>query len=31
MNHNFRNDGLEDLDIISLIGVYERLTHAAIQ
>jgi len=28
---SFRNDGLEDLDTISMIDVYEHLIHAAIQ
>ena len=30
-NHKFRIDGLEDLDTISLIDVYEWLIHVAIQ
>ena len=30
-NYNFRIDGLEDLDTISLIDVYERLIYVAIQ
>jgi hypothetical protein len=30
-NHIYRIDGLEDLDIISLIDVYKRLIHPAIQ
>jgi hypothetical protein len=29
--HSFRIDDLEDLDTISLVGVYESLIHAAIQ
>jgi hypothetical protein len=29
--HIVKIDGLEDLDTISLIDVYERLIHAAIQ
>jgi len=30
-NYNFRIDGLENLDTISLINVYERLIHVAIR
>jgi hypothetical protein len=30
-NNSFRINGLEDLETISLIDVYERLIHAAIQ
>ena len=30
-NQKFRSDGLEDLDTISLIDMYERLIHAVIQ
>ena len=30
-NHSFTIDGLENLDTISLIDVYERLIYAAIQ